>query len=169
MAIEQNMQMRNKAKVTTTGGSGSQPSMGTKAKTANARPIGSQPSIDTRAKTTTARPNGNQPSMGTKARATVAKGISSQLSMGNKANAALVRASGSQPTMANKANARPSIEPCMPIMVRSTPPPGFSCISTTQSSTSAPTNSFMFRGRRFVSLSPQKQAATSATNNKNAN
>ncbi|GMP87870.1 hypothetical protein CsSME_00040071 [Camellia sinensis var. sinensis] len=123
----------------------------------------------TRAKTAAERPSASQPSIATRARATTAKGISSQLSMAKKAKAALVRASESQPTMAKKAKSRPNIEPCMPTLARSTPPPGFTCISTTQSSTSAPTNSFMFRGRRFVSLSPQKQAATSATNNKTAN
>ncbi|GMP49193.1 hypothetical protein CsSME_00016250 [Camellia sinensis var. sinensis] len=125
--------------------------------------------MGTRAKTAAARPSVSQPSMATRARATTAKSISNQPSMAERAKATPVRASSSQLTMANKAKSRPSIEPCMLTMARSTPPPGFSCISTTQSSTSAPTNSFIFRGKRFVSLSPQKQAATSATNKKTAN
>ncbi|GMQ01929.1 hypothetical protein CsSME_00048383 [Camellia sinensis var. sinensis] len=139
------------------------------AKIAAAKPSTTQPSMATRAKTTTTRPSGSQPSMATRARATAAKGISSQPSMAKRAKAALVRASGSQPTMANKVKLRPSIEPCMPTIARSTPPPGFTCISTTQSSTSAPTDSFMSWERRFVSSPPQKQAATSAINKKTAN
>ncbi|GMP22467.1 hypothetical protein CsSME_00000481 [Camellia sinensis var. sinensis] len=125
--------------------------------------------MGTRAKKATIRASGSQPSMGTRAKETVARVISSQPNMGKRAKATLVKDSGSQPIISSKTKTRPSIEPSMFTMARPTPPTGFSCISTTQLSTSTLTDSFMFRGRRSVTLSPQKQAATSATNNKNAN
>ncbi|GMP93043.1 hypothetical protein CsSME_00043036 [Camellia sinensis var. sinensis] len=143
--------------------------MGTRAKTVATRASGSQPSMDTRAKAVAARVSNSQPSMGTGVKATAVIASRSQPNIGKMAKVAPVRASGSQPLMGSRAKARPSIEPSMPTMARPTPPPGFNCISITQTSTSAPTNSFMFRGRRFVTLSPQKQPTSIATNNKNAN